>query len=260
MCVKTWNQKSAQRSQNASRVASTRMAWTRGYSNNNSNAVPSFIMRGNRMYQQVPARRNQIRQNQDTDLMDPIEEMPEDGLVEIPDDGLVEIPIGEVPDDGMIEIPVGEIPDDGMIEIPVEEIPDEELPGEEIPDEELPVDEQPIDEEPEMPVKSKCSWGPSYYCQSENIFSTCRPNSNFEGECKLIRDGMLAKCEDLGKRFWCSSEANFNYCVVSQGYTGDMADFGACKPSRVGGKGRCKNCGKVKTQIYNIYACNCKDK
>jgi hypothetical protein len=193
----------------------------------------------------------------------PIEELPVEILPieELPID-IMPIPIDELPID---LLPIDEIP--GIL--PIEEIPGEIpgiLPIDELPIDILPIDEEPdvnlpIEETPEVTENRRCGWGPAYYCQSKEKFDQCKGSTQsqdaFDGECKVIRDGMLNKCQDLGERFWCSSQSAFNYCVGSQGFTGGMNNFAACKPRRNGGRRNCARCGKCITKIYNIYSCAC---
>lgn len=192
-------------------------------------------------------------ENQDPEIVLPEPIVDENDEILLPnpineEDGLLD-PIDDDNDDIFLPGPIDEDGEDVII-LPIDD-------GTDFPDKEQPDKEEPS--EPSIPQAQKCTWGPNYYCQSEGVFSTCRSGGpeQFASECKLIRDGMLTKCEDLGKKFWCSSQSNFNYCVASQGFTGDMANFSACKPSRVGGRKNCKRCGRCITQIYNINSCAC---
>lgn len=229
---------------------------------------------GNGGYVPVPPMLRRLNNNGDEVLVpDELEPVIDDGeLLPIIDDGEL-LPIiddGEllpIIDDGEL-LPIiddgdlqpipdddGElqpIPDDGDLQpIPDEEVPDETDDGE-VVDPDVP------DEEEKIPQSNKCSWGPVYYCQSEDVFTGCgRNRENFSQECDAIRTGMVTKCEDLGKGFWCSNITNFNYCVKSQGFEGDISSFEACKPSQAGGRKNCKKCGKCITKIYNVNSCAC---
>jgi hypothetical protein len=183
--------------------------------------------------------------------------------VGLPIEGPIEtLPIEELPID-IMPIPIDELPIDLP---PIDEIPGilpiDEIPGILLIDEEPGDDVNlPIEETPEVPENRRCGWGPAYYCQSKEKFDACKGSTQsqdaFDGECKIIRDGMLNKCQDLGERFWCSSQSAFNYCVASQGFTGGMNNFAACKPRRGGGRRNCLKCGKCITKIYNIHSCAC---
>jgi hypothetical protein len=186
-------------------------------------------------------------------------------ILPITDDDLVHI-LPVVDDDNFNILPIVDDDDNFHIlpEPPIDILPEPEpeQPIDILPQPEEPIDILPQPEEPVISENKKCTWGPAYYCQSQNTFSTCKGKNKsdtdaFNTECKAIREGMVNKCQDLGKRFWCSSDANFSYCVGSQGFTGSMDNFEACKPTRQGGRKNCKNCGRCITKIYNINSCAC---
>lgn len=211
----------------------------------------SFIYRQGKMYdmrKRNAAVRNQM--DEPTEKEPPGDEPPSEEPEE-PNDGEL---IDEVPIDDKDMVPDDEVT-----------IDDDDGTGEMVPGDMVPGDEVTIDDEdgtgdmvPIVSENEKCSWGPAHYCQSQDVFSTCRSDATqFDSECRLIREGMLAKCEALGKRFWCSSDSNFNYCVASQGFNGTMSNFSACKPTRVGRRKNCTKCGRCITKIYNINSCGC---
>lgn len=193
----------------------------------------------------------------------PMEEETEVDILPIEEDqdDLEILPIDEDP--GVDILPIDEDNQDPEVpEVPpVDEGEVGILPGDEEGGE---TGEGEIPAEEEVNGNRKCAWGPLYYCQSKKIFDECKgstqSDSAFENECSAIRAGMQRKCEDMGERFWCSNKTNFNYCVASRGFQGNMQDFSACKPERVGQRRDCRNCKRPITRIYNRNGCACPKK
>ena len=99
----------------------------------------------------------------------------------------------------------------------------------------LPDPVEPI--EPTEPIGSKkCTWGPAYWCASDENFKECIQAKGYKGtreSFKACKPYLPKPGEDdctQGPAFWCASDENFQKCVQAKGYEGDRASLAACKP------------------------------